>query len=102
MMENVKIGYSPLTSGRDEEYLSFREKRINRDAESHAYNVYLDDLRQSKEGVDYSQEKLLAPWLTEEDSMLENTNIRFHNEMVLFTKYMFGETHQEREKIVEK
>jgi DNA polymerase sigma len=100
-MDSTKLGYSPLTSNRDEEYVSFREKRINRDADSQAYNVHLDELRNTREPLDYSMEKKLAPWLTEQDSLLENTNIKLHNEIALFTRYMLGDSHSEREKAIE-
>lgn len=38
--------------------------------------------------VDFSQEVLQAPWLTEETANLKNPNVKFHNEMYDFVKYV--------------
>lgn len=38
--------------------------------------------------MSYQEEKVFAPWMSKSTAQIKNTNVKLHNEIIEFTKYI--------------
>ena len=98
-----KIGYSPLHTMRDEEFMGFgEERRVTRDAESDAYNNSLNKLRKNRMAVEFPSELRCAPWMSPATADIKSPNGKLHNELIEFASFMTPDAaaHAIREKVI--
>ncbi len=82
----TKGGYSPLHIIEEptDEFLPFEQTASAKQEEMPPPKTK----RNGRAEVDFLSEKIAAPWMTKQSALCKNPNVKLHNELVEFARYV--------------